>query len=529
MGSRLSRRGVILAGIGFLTIGWFLRRFSRNLPSVNRLTHRWVGLALAALFLGVFAARAQQHRATRLGHPATRFATPLKTSDDLRARFRNPKLKPDFILILRQVNWPGDPEDMFRAAATGEVVEIQLPVGTVMPFMSSRENGRPVALREVLWAGDAPVEAYEFFFSSRGRRYRCVTPKACSNFYVEDLGSEPPKIEVQKFAPAEANLCDPVEVRVTVRNIGAVPVTQIRIQDTLPAGFHLRDQRTFLEMEAGSLQPGEGRELKFAMFASSAGTYVNEARVVTGEGVTATATSTTKVLAPSLILDCAAPRFVYLGRPIEICLSVTNTGEAPEPRPVVTLPVPAGATLSSASDNGTTSGGDIVWELPALSPGESRKVCATFGPHSEIGSFTFAGGVRGDCAPPAASSCTTEIRGVPGILVEVVDQTDPIQIGEEVTYLITVTNQGSTEGTNLRLTCMLPPAQEFVSTSGTTPGEVTGRTLRFEPLAILPAKESVQWQVIVRALQRADARFRTELITDQFDRPIVEMESTHQY
>ncbi|MCW5558951.1 MAG: DUF11 domain-containing protein [Verrucomicrobiae bacterium] len=496
---------------------------------MNRLTHWWAGFALAALFLGTSAAQAQQHRATRLGHPSTRFAAPLKTSDDLRARFRNAKLKPDFILVLRQVNWPGDPEDMFRAAATGKVVEIQIPVGTVMPFMSSRENGRPVALRQVLWAGNAPVEAYEFFFASRGRRYRCVTPKPCSNFYVEDLGPEPPKIAVQKFLPAEASLCDPIEVRVTVRNTGAVPVTGIHILDTLPAGFRLRDQRTSLDMDAGSLQPGEGRELKFAMFASTPGTYVNEARVVTAEGVTGTATATTKILAPALALDCAAPSFVLLGRPIEVCLSVSNTGEAPEPKPVLTLPVPSGATLSSASDNGAISGEEIVWELPALAPGESRKVCATFAPRSETGSLTFAGGIRGECASPAASSCTTEIRGVPGILMEVVDETDPIQVGEEVTYQITIINQGSTEGTNLQLTCLLPPAQEFVSATGVTPGTATERTIRFEPLAILSPKQSVQWQVTIRALQRADARFRTEVITDQFDRPIIEMESTHQY
>lgn len=495
---------------------------------MKRVTHWWAGLLLAAL-LGSFAGQAQQHRATRLGHPATRFAPPLKTSDDLRARFRSPKLKPDFILVLRQVNWPGDPEDMFRAAATAEVVEIELPVGTIMPFMSSRENGRPIALREVLWAGDGPVGAFEFFFSSRGRRYRCVTPKPCSNFYVEDLGPEPPRIEVQKFAPAEAGLCDPVEVRITVRNTGAVPVTQIRIQDALPAGFHLKDQGVAVDMEAGSLQPGEGRELKFAMFATSAGTYINEARVVTAEGIVQTATATTRILAPALVLECTAPRFVYLGRPTEVCLSITNTGEAPEPQPVITLPVPAGAELSAASDDGTLTSGEIVWRLPALGPGESRKVCATFAPRTELGSFTFAAGARGGCAPPAASSCTTEIRGVPGILVEVVDQTDPIQVGEEVTYLITVTNQGTTEGTQLRLTCALPPAQEFVSTSGVTPGNAQGRTIRFEPLALLPAKESVQWQVTIRALQRADARFRTELISDQFDRPIIEMESTHQY
>lgn len=502
---------------------------------MNGFLPSWIGIALGLLLLLSGTARAQtqvqavQHRATHLGHPSTRFAPPLKSPNDLRARFRDPKLKPDFNSVLVQMNWKGDVEDMHRAAATAEVTEIELPVGTVMPFMSSRENGRPVALREVIWVGDRPVGAYEFFFSSRGRRYRCVTPKPCSNFYVEDLGPEPPKIVVTKTAPAEANLCDPFEVRITVRNTGAVPVTGIRIQDAFPAGLRLRDERTSLDMEAGSLEPGQGRELKFLLFAATAGTYVNEGRVVTAEGAVGSATTTTQVRAPALVLDCAAPSFVLKGHPIEVCLTVRNTGDAPEPKAIVSLPIPAGATITNTPAGGAVAGGDLTWELPALAPGESQKVCAVFSTPLEPGSFTFSAAVRGTCAPPAACSATTEIRGVPGILVEVVDLMDPVQVKEEETYVITTTNQGSILATNLRLVCMLPPAQEFVSASGMTPATAQNRVIRFEPLPGLGPQETATWQVVVRALQPADARFRSEMTTDQFDRPIVEMESTHQY
>ena len=137
--------------------------------------------------------------------------------------------------------------------------------------------------------------------------------------------------------------------------------------------------------------------------------------------------------------------------------------------------------------------------------------------------------MKGACAPLAASSCSTEIRGVPGILIEVVDVEDPVQVGENVTYIITATNQGSIPGTNLKLTCMLPPAQEFVSASGMTRGEAQKRTIHFEPLPMLGPKERASWQVVVKAVQQADARFRTEVLSDQFERPIIEMESTHQY
>ena len=70
----------------------------------------------------------------------------------------------------------------FARPSLPPVTEIKMPVGTRMPFMSSRENGKPVTLRDVLWAGDEPISAYVFEFASKGRRYRCVTPRPCSNF-----------------------------------------------------------------------------------------------------------------------------------------------------------------------------------------------------------------------------------------------------------------------------------------------------------------------------------------------------------
>jgi hypothetical protein len=79
---------------------------------------------------------------------------------------------------------------------------VEIPVGARMPFMSSRHGGRPVCLRNVLWAGPAPIPAYAFTFSSQGRRYRCVTPKPCCNFFLEDLGV--PILTLTCEAPAEA-------------------------------------------------------------------------------------------------------------------------------------------------------------------------------------------------------------------------------------------------------------------------------------------------------------------------------------
>lgn len=66
---------------------------------------------------------------------------------------------------LRQGN-----ESLYPLAADHE----KIPVGTRWPAMSSRKNGKPILLREVLWAGPEPIDDYEFYFDSQGRRYRLV-------------------------------------------------------------------------------------------------------------------------------------------------------------------------------------------------------------------------------------------------------------------------------------------------------------------------------------------------------------------
>ena len=61
------------------------------------MTKKFVAILAPALALGFLAvtAGAQQHKATRLGNPATRFAKPLKKADDLRVLLRADAMKAD--------------------------------------------------------------------------------------------------------------------------------------------------------------------------------------------------------------------------------------------------------------------------------------------------------------------------------------------------------------------------------------------------------------------------------------------------
>lgn len=390
---------------------------------MKRTTFLVLGFVVGQIAVSGTLAEAEQHRATRLGNPATRFAPPLVTPDDLRARFRDEQLKPDIASVLRQWGWKGNLDDLHRAALTNEISEVEIPVGNTMPFMSSREHGKAVCLRNVLWAGKEPITAFAFDFSSNGRRYRCVTPKPCSNFFLEDLGSD--------------------------------------------------------------------------------------AR-------------------PGLAVECSAPAQALSGRPVKVCLTIRNTGNVPESKTIVTLPIPEGARLDGVTDDGVAADGSVAWEISNLAPNGNKQICAVVSAR-ELGSLSWNATASSVNVGPIQTACETKIVGVPAILLEVADIEDPVDVGKQVTYEIKVTNQGSADGTHIRLVCKLPASQEFITGSGVTLVQAEAGTVTMETLSSLVPKAVASWRVVVKALKIDDARFRVELSSDQFERPITQVESTHLY
>ena len=501
-----------------------------RVPRVSRV------LLLGILWLSVatLAVQAQRHTATRLGDPNTRFAPPLSTPEDLRAFFANESLKPDVLFVLRKVKWPGDPQHLWRAASTAAVSEVYLPKGTRIAYMTAREKGRPVVLKDVLWAGSQPIAAYEFTFASKGMRYRVVTPKACSNFWLEEAGREPPPfvarpgLALTKTLPPEVSLCEPFEAVIAVRNTGNVPLTQVRVTDTLSPGFRTVENRENLLLDAGALDPGRGMEFKFQLKPGGPGRQENRAHAASAEGVTAEATAATLVRAPALALTCTGPREAVAGRPATTCLTVRNTGEATESQVTLTLAVPSGATTEGVSEGGTAAADKIVWQLPALAPGEEQQVCAAFS-LAEPGALSLTASAQGACSPSVATTCGVLIAGIPAILLEVVDLDDPIEVGSNETYEIRVTNQGSSIGTNVKVVCMLEDSQEYLSGGGATPMQAAGQTIASEPLPVLEPKAKATWRVVVKARNTGDVRFAVQLFSDQIVRPVEESEATYQY
>ncbi|HEY1718146.1 MAG TPA: hypothetical protein VGH42_07605 [Verrucomicrobiae bacterium] len=334
---------------------------------------RCFALMLGLLLAFTVAARAEHHRATRLGNPATRFAPALHTPDDLRARFRDDELRPDFAEILRQWGWQGNIEDFFAAGLTNEIVEWQIPVGGTMPFMSSREDGKPVCLRNVKWAGQEPVPAYAFNFVSKGERYRCVVPKPCSNFFIEDLGPEPRSgLAIDCNVPEKIIAGRKMEVCLTVHNTGNILEPEAVATLQLPADTVVTATtdggivtNNSVRWEISGLPPGSAKEVCTMLKSIQPGALVfNSAAASANVPPVESSCETVVIGIPAILLEKADdPDPVSIGDTTTYTVKVTNQGTADDSNVQVVVAVAPELTPVSSSE-GTIDGQTVT--LPAV-------------------------------------------------------------------------------------------------------------------------------------------------------------------
>jgi len=207
---------------------------------------------------------------------------------------------------------------------------------------------------------------------------------------------------------------------------------------------------------------------------------------------------------------------------------VSNNGDGPSNNTTVNVTLPSGAEYIGASSGGTMSGNGVTFSLGTLAAGESRDVSVDLVGRAP-GNLRVSASASGACADPVNTSCQTEYRGIPAILLEVVDIDDPVEIGQQTTYVIRVTNQGSADDRNVVVKCVLPDELAYVSAAGATQARVDGQTITFGTERVLNPKEVVEWRLTVRATAEADVRFAVEMTSDSFTRPIRETESTNLY
>jgi uncharacterized repeat protein (TIGR01451 family) len=190
--------------------------------------------------------------------------------------------------------------------------------------------------------------------------------------------------------------------------------------------------------------------------------------------------------------------------------------------------LPAGVQLQSATAGAQQNGRMLTWRLGTLAPDASKKLAVNVRPQ-DAGSFTNTVTARAFCAEEVSAEATTEVSGIPAILLEVVDVNDPVEVGQNTTYVVTVTNQGSATGKNVTVVCTLEEEMEFVSGTGRTNVTSQGNKVNLAPVTSLAPGAQATWNIVVKANAAGDVRFSVEMTEDQLTRPVRETEATNFY
>jgi uncharacterized repeat protein (TIGR01451 family) len=336
-----------------------------------------------------------------------------------------------------------------------------------------------------------------------------------------------PKLVIKKSAPAEISMCAPVLYIFKIENIGNGTAKNAKLYDTLPAGLTTMNGSSTVDMQLGDLPAGASRTVSVALKANRTGAYVNNAVALADGDITAESGDvTTIVKKPSLTITASAPQTEYLNAEIPYTVTVTNVGDWPAVNTVIEDVIPQGLTFVGASQGANSDCGRVLWKIDRLAPGQSVTASVT-ARAAAVGDVENTFRASAECADMASSTAKTTVKGAPGVLLEVSDITDPVKVGNTVTYRIVATNQGQIPVTNIAVKAAIDTAMNYISSTGATKGQFANGVITFELLSYLAPRTQAAWEVTIRAASEADARFKTEMTADQLTSPVMETESTH--
>jgi uncharacterized repeat protein (TIGR01451 family) len=356
----------------------------------------------------------------------------------------------------------------------------------------------------------------------RGCSTVTAVPRDCLSTFVGK-----PALAIQKTGPATAKLGQDVTYTILVSNKGSSVAKNVVVTDPVPEGMTHASGQSVLSFNVGDLAPNQSKTIPVTFKAARRGKVLNTATAASSNAGKVSADAPTVIVQQLLQVAKTGIKEQYLGRNAAYEIVVSNPGDVALTGVVVTDNAPAATKIVSAP-GAQVNGNQAVWRLASLPAGGKQSFNITLttmtpGTHENGVSVATAEGLSG------SSAAATLWRGVAGLLLQMVDTVDPIQVGDTTEFIVTITNQGTAEDGNIKPTLKFPAELQPLTASGATAGQVQGQTVTFGAFPKLAPKQEIKWTVRAKGLAAGDARTRVEYTSDLIKLPVAKEESTHVY
>ena len=366
--------------------------------------------------------------------------------------------------------------------------------------------------------------------SSAGTLDTCLSAQYNPPTLCAQVAIVSPQLKAIAEGPQQVDICQDIVYRYTVTNTGTGTAHNVVLREDLPEQLQSPDGGHAVAMNIGDLGQGQSKTIAVHLKALQPGNFTSRAKVTSDAGEAQADQVATQVLAPRLAVTIVSPKEQFAGEEIAYRIDVKNLGDAPAahtrlrvgatPGQVEFLSAQGGQGAQLASER--EGGGQ---DLGTIDPGQTRTVTINFRPRNG-GETTFDATAKSDCSAPVTTSTQTTFQTITASALIVTHDPDPVPVGGNVVYHVTVENKGSAPDHNVKVTATLPDSEQFLRGSGKTNVSNDGQNITFGPIPTLEPKQTYQWDVQVKALRPDQANFKANMTSDSTPTPAVKVEPT---
>ena len=317
---------------------------------------------------------------------------------------------------------------------------------------------------------------------------------------------------------------------IVVSNNGNAIASNVSVVDALPAEIGsvvaspeatLADDGS-LQWTIASIEPGASTTITITGTATVGGPITNSVSA-TERGVTVSAETSMDVLEPAVSLTKVGGSAMYVAGQRTYTITASNTGTANLTGVVITDNIPSQMSYVSSDSGGQEADGVVTWTIGDLAVGGTAEVMLTLRGDS-VGEVINTASVTTTEGASANAVLNISIVAAAAAHLSIIDGVDPMGVGEQGSYTVTITNQSQDSAmSNVRLSVTIPSQFTVVAAEG---GAISGGTVTYTAVPTLAAGGELEYSITVEAVSDGDVVASATLRYDEFGQPITAQEGT---
>ncbi len=281
------------------------------------------------------------------------------------------------------------------------------------------------------------------------------------------------------------------------------------------------------EHTLGTIAAGGRKVVEVELVARRRGTVDIRVEATAQGNLKAVAHKRVRVLKAQLALAVQGPRVRYAGTEAVYRVQVTNQGDAPARNVRVRALLPSGLELVQSSHSGQWDAqkGELRWKLGRLGPGESMTLQARLKWTTEgRGIIRVVAQAQPDLSASARHS--TQVIGLADLDLDLKAPRGVVPVGEETTYKVILTNQGTKAAEAVQMRVVVSPELELISLGGVgTKFEIHGHQAQATVDLVAPGKSRTV-EIRTKALSPGSHVVRVEVFCPSLNIQLGEQKTT---